>query len=318
MKRLFFALIFFFTIIQCLPVSAHTAHSAKDSIYMFCYFKNNGEDGLHLAASTDGYNWKALFNDSAVLKPAVSKDKLMRDPCIIRGKDGRFHMVWTVSWNDKGIGYASSADLLTWSKQQFIPVMKYEDSTLNTWAPEITYDNKKNRYVIYWSSTIANRFPQADTAAEGKYNHRIYYTTTKDFVNFSETKLLYDPAFSVIDATIKKDNNRFIMFLKNETRYPVEKNLHVAFAKEITGPYSKPGKSITGDYWAEGPTAVRIGSEWIVYFDKYTLHRYGAVASTDLVNWKDISDKVRFPEGTRHGTIFMISKKEYQNLVLSQ
>jgi sucrose-6-phosphate hydrolase SacC (GH32 family) len=82
---------------------------------MFCYFKNNGEDGLHLAYSNDGYNWKAMFNDSSVLKPTVSKDKLMRDPCIIRGKDGKFHMVWTVSWNDKGIGYASSFDLLNWS-----------------------------------------------------------------------------------------------------------------------------------------------------------------------------------------------------------
>lgn len=55
---------------------------------MFCYFKNNGEDALHLAFSNDGYIWKALFNDSFVLKPTVSKDKLMRDPCIIRGKDG--------------------------------------------------------------------------------------------------------------------------------------------------------------------------------------------------------------------------------------
>lgn len=308
-------LVMLFSMQYLMPVSAQTSPAVNDSIYMFCYFKNNGEDGLHLAFSNDGYKWKALFNDSSVLKPAVSKDKLMRDPCIIRGKDGKFHMVWTVSWNDKGIGYASSSDLLHWSDQKFIPVMEYEPQARNTWAPEITYDNKTDNYIIYWASTITNRFPQTDTSAESKYNHRIYYTTTKDFTKFSDTKLLYDPSFSVIDATIKEDSGRYVMFLKNETRSPVEKNLRIAFSQKITGPYSKAGKSITGDYWAEGPTAIKTGDEWIVYFDKYTLHQYGAVSSKDLVNWKDISDKVHFPEGTRHGTVFKIAQKEFQNLV---
>src|SRR5690606_29176436 len=78
-----------------------------DSVYAFSYFKGNGEDGLHLAYSYDGFSWKALNNDQSVLEPELSKDKLMRDPCIIRGGDGRFHMVWTVSWTDQGIGYAS-------------------------------------------------------------------------------------------------------------------------------------------------------------------------------------------------------------------
>ena len=28
--------------------------------YIFAYFKGNGEDGLHLAESQDGYVWKTL------------------------------------------------------------------------------------------------------------------------------------------------------------------------------------------------------------------------------------------------------------------
>lgn len=115
-------------------------------VYTFCYFKNNGQDGLHLAYSNDGYTWKALFNDSPVLKPAVSKDKLMRDPYIIKGGDGKFHMVWTVSWNDRGIGYASSPDLVNWSKQEFIPVMMHEDSARNTWAPENNFRWQEELY----------------------------------------------------------------------------------------------------------------------------------------------------------------------------
>lgn len=281
---------------------------------MFCYFKGNG-DGLHLAYSNDGYNWKALFNDSIILKPTVSKDKLMRDPCIIKGADGKFHMVWTVSWADRGIGYASSPDLIHWSEQQFVPVMMHEDSAKNSWAPEIVYDANKKQYMIYWATTIKGRFPQKDTSAEGRANnHRIYYVTTKNFKDYSKTKLLYDPGFSVIDATIQRDKDRYVMFLKNETRMPVEKNLHVAFAKKVEGPYSKPGPSITGNYWAEGPTALKLGDKWIVYFDKYTAHKYGAVESTDLTTWTDVSDKVKFPPGIRHGTAFVISGEEFKKL----
>jgi hypothetical protein len=238
----------------------------------------------------------------------------MRDPCIIRGGDGKFHIVWTVSWNDRGIGYASSEDLINWSEQKFIPVMQHEEKARNSWAPEITYDSRKKRYMIYWASTIEGRFPKYDTAAESKYNHRIYYTTTKDFVKFKKTKLLFDPSFSIIDATIQQDEKGYVMFLKNETRYPVEKNIRVAHAKKLTGPYSTPGKAITGNYWAEGPTALKIGGEWIVYFDKYTMGKYRAVSSTDLQNWQDISDKITFPKGARHGTVFTITRQEFDKL----
>ena len=43
-----------------------------DDVYLFSYFKNNGEDGLHLAYSYDGLKWTALKNDSSFLKPAVA------------------------------------------------------------------------------------------------------------------------------------------------------------------------------------------------------------------------------------------------------
>lgn len=311
MKKLFLIAFLVAATLSCMNVRAQTG---KDSVYLFSYFKGNG-DGLHLAYSNDGYHWMALLNDSIVIRPTVSNDKLMRDPCIIRGGDGKFHMVWTVSWNDRGIGYASSADLIHWSEQKFVPVMMHEDSAINSWAPEITYDDKKKEYMIYWATTIKGRFPQKDTSAEGKINnHRIYYTTTKDFENYSKTKLLYEPGFSTIDASIVKDNERYVMFFKNETRAPAEKNLRVAFAKNLTGPYGKPSAPITGNYWAEGPTSLKIGGKWIVYFDKYRDHKYGAITSADLVNWADISDNVTFPKGIRHGTAFVVSKEEFEKL----
>lgn len=286
-----------------------------DRIYMFSYFKNNGQDGLHLAYSYDGYSFTALKHDSSFLKPILSKAKLMRDPCIIRGADNLFHMVWTVSWADRGIGYASSPDLINWSEQQYIPVMAHEDSAKNCWAPEITYDAKKKQYIIYWATTIPGRFAAGDTAGDGKYNHRMYYVITKDFKTFSKTKLLYNCDFNVIDASIQQEGKKFIMFLKDETKTPPQKNIRIATSKNLYRNYSLPSAPITGKYWAEGPTAIKIGESWIVYFDKYTEHKYGAVTSTDLVNWTDISDKVIFPKGTRHGTVFTITKEEFGKLV---
>ncbi len=287
---------------------------AGNTVYMFSYFKDNGQDGLHLAYSTDGYRWNALNNDSAVLKPTVAKDKLMRDPCIIRGADNKFHMVWTVSWNDGGIGYANSSDLIHWSEQQFIPVMEDEPTALNCWAPEIIYDKARKVYMIYWATTIPGRFIEGDTAGDEKYNHRLYYTTTKDFKRFNKTKLLYNEGFNVIDATIQKENSRYIMFLKDETKKPPQKNIRIAFSNRLTGNYSKPSAPITGNFWAEGPTAIKINKNWIVYFDKYTQHSYGAVSSANLKDWTDISDKVSFPKGTRHGTVFTVTKKEFEVL----
>lgn len=280
-----------------------------EEIYLFSYFVGNGEDGLHFAYSEDGLIWEALRDGTSYLSPRVGKDKLMRDPCIIKGGDGKYHMVWTVSWTDIGIGYATSDDLVNWSPQQFIPVMANKKGTRNTWAPEITYDKVTGVYMIYWASTIEGLYPETKSKKENGYNHRMYYTTTKDFKTFTDTKLLYEPGFNVIDATISKWNEKFIMFLKDETVEPEQKNIKLAFGDALVGPYSQASNPITGDYWAEGPTAIRIDGKWIVYFDKYINHTYGAVSSSDLNNWEDISDQIHFPEGTRHGSVLKVPRE---------
>ena len=70
---------------QIKPVAV--AKNSEPAVYLFSYFKGNGEDGLHLAFSKDGYKWETLNHDRSFLKPELSKDKLMRDPCIIKGGD---------------------------------------------------------------------------------------------------------------------------------------------------------------------------------------------------------------------------------------
>lgn len=291
------------------------AQGIDDEVLCFSYFKGNGEDGLHLAYSTDGFIWKAFNNDESFLVPVAGKDKLMRDPCIVKGGDGLFHMVWTVSWNEKGIGYAISKDLIHWSEQKYIPVMEHEPDARNCWAPEIFYDASRQEYMIFWATTITGRFPETQSARENSYNHRIYYVTTKDFETLSKTRLLYEHGFNVIDATIVKDKEEYVMFLKDETADPPQKNIRVATSRKLTSGYGKPSMPITGNYWAEGPTVSKIKDQWIVYFDKYRDHKMGAVSSADLINWTDISEKISFPYGVRHGTVFQIPKAVFDKLI---
>lgn len=59
----------------------------------------------------------------------------------------------------------------------------------------------------------------------------------------------------------------------------------------------------------------KISQNWVMYFNKYTQHSMGAVQSTDLVNWTDISDKASFPSGTRHGTVIRVEKSVLDKLM---
>lgn len=86
----------------------------KTDVYMFSCFMGNREDGLHLAYSTDGLDWKVLNDNKSFLTPEVGEDKHTRDSCVIQEPDGKFHLVWTVSWKEKGIAYAHSEDLKNW------------------------------------------------------------------------------------------------------------------------------------------------------------------------------------------------------------
>lgn len=290
-------------------------YAAEEEVYLFSYFKNNGEDGLHLAWSSDGLNFTPLNGDKAILAPQVSDDKLMRDPCIIQGEDGIFRMVWTVSWNAKGIGYAWTKNLIEWSEQKYIPVMEHEPAARNCWAPEVFYDAAASQYLIFWSTTIPGLNPETEAKADKGWDHRMYYVTTRDFETFSAARLLYDAGFNVIDGTLAAHDSRYYLFLKDETRYPPQKNIRMAVSDHAAGPYSAAGEPVTGDYWAEGPTVVKAGEKWVVYFDKYMEHSMGAVSSSDLVNWTDISAEVSFPEGTRHGTILRVKRTVLESLL---
>jgi len=273
--------------------------------YLFSYFTGNGEDGLHLAWSADGYKWGALNDGRSYLRPLVGESKLMRDPCILCGPDGTYHLVWTTAWAGVTIGHATSKDLIHWSEEQAIPVMTNEPGVANCWAPEVAYDDKKQDFVIFWATTIAGKFPETLGTAEQKNNHRMYSTTTRDFVTFTPTRLFYDPGFVVIDATFLRADQGLFLIFKDETLKPVRKHLRMVSAAGYEGPFSDMSAPFTQN-WVEGPTALKVGNDYVVYYDCYRDHHYGAVRSSDLKNWQDITAQISFPKNARHGTVITV------------
>jgi hypothetical protein len=275
---------------------------------------------LFLATSTNGLDWTELKapNGKSFLEPQVG-GKLMRDPCLRLGPDGVFHMVWTTSWGRPPVfGYSSSRDLIHWSEEQAIPVMEQDPTAVNVWAPELFYDAVKKQWLVFWATTIPGRFPATESSGDRNqqvpYNHRIYYVTTKDFTNFSPTKLLYDGGFNVIDATILPARGRFYLVVKDETRDPVAKHLRLAISEQAEGPYGAAGPAITGD-WVEGPSGIQIGPEFYIYFDHYGNPKYyGGVKSPDLEHWQDISAQMSFPKGFRHGTVLRVPEAVVNHL----
>ncbi|EDY82003.1 glycosyl hydrolase, family 43 [Verrucomicrobiia bacterium DG1235] len=282
-----------------------------ESLYLFSYFEDNGQDGLRLAWSQDGLKWHKLNDGQSFLHPQVGESKLMRDPCLARGPDGVYHMVWTDSWHSKTIGYASTRDFVTWSEQKEIPVMAHESTAVNCWAPEIVYDAEGEQFLIFWATTLPEKFTETWYEGENHNNHRIYSTTTKDFQDFTPTKLFFEPGFNCIDSTLLIENDQVYMFFKDESNYPSPmKNLRLAIAENVEGPYTVVEDYITPpDSWVEGPTSVRIGDYVYLYFDAYSDGNYGVLRSKNLKEWVNVSSELSMPDGIRHGTAFSVEKE---------
>lgn len=296
-------------ILACLALFT-ACGTAEKELYVFTSFHEPATDGLRFLYSEDGMHWDSI--PGTWLKPEIGKQQIMRDPSMVRTPDGMFHLVWTSSWKgDLGFGYANSKDLKHWSEQQFIPVMAHDTTTVNVWAPELFYDDEKEQFMVVWASCIPYKF---EKGIEDEFNnHRLYYMTTKDFKTLSETQLLFDPGFSSIDAVlVKRASKDYVMVLKDNTR--PNRNLKISFAESPEGPWSPASDAFTEEF-VEGPSVAKVGEDYLIYFDVYKKKIYGAMRTRDFINFTDITDEVKVPEGHKHGTMFKATESVVKNLI---
>lgn len=280
--------------------------------YVFTSFQEPANEGLRLLVSKDGRHWKRV--DKIFLSPSVGSQKIMRDPSVVKGPDGVYHLVWTTAWRgDRGFGYASSKDLMNWSSPRFIPVMEQETETVNVWAPEIMSIPGTDSFLIVWASTIPHRFPKGQE--EEKNNHRLYATTTQNFQSFTPTRLFYDPGWSAIDAVLvpqKLSTGQYAMVVKNNSR--PARNIAVSFSNSFQGPYGETTPAFSA-HLTEGPSVLRLKKYWYIFFDAYGEKNYQAVKTKDFISFQPANEECSFPEGHKHGTAISISKKHYRKLI---
>ena len=191
--------------------------------YLFGHFVGEGygktENGVKVATGEQmffaladvgqGLKFKDL-NGSTMnnLRPVLSSkvgERGVRDPFILRSPEGdTFYLIATdLSVYTRGgwganngetkftingshsITLWESHDLVNWTEGRLIEVAAPNAGM--AWAPEMIYSEETGEYVIFFSSTLI----ATDDNGEHpyiEYRDCIYYTTTRDFQHFSETK----------------------------------------------------------------------------------------------------------------------------------
>ena len=160
-----------------------------------------------LADVGQGLHFKDMNGStSSNLKPVLSSDVGecgVRDPFMCRSPEGdTFYLIATDlsvyvrgGWNNNA-GQATktgshsiilweSHDLVNWTHSRQIPVARSDAGM--AWAPEMIYCEETGEYYIFFSSTVLDDYSKG---VDAKILERdcVYYTTTRDFKHFSETK----------------------------------------------------------------------------------------------------------------------------------
>ena len=98
--------------IDIFPSTAKAADT--DAAYVFTSFRDADQKFLRFLYSFDGYHWTNV--PGTFLAANAGTNQQFRDPSIVRGPDGMFHLDWTAGWHgDQGFGYANLKDLIHWS-----------------------------------------------------------------------------------------------------------------------------------------------------------------------------------------------------------
>lgn len=234
-----------------------------------------------------------------------------------------------------------------------------DDQPHNTWAPEVHWDPVQKNYAILWSSATAGvegdgghnsggleKDPSRKVKPDLRH-HRTFISRTTDFKDFTDATVFFSPGFSEIDACMAFDagtadpaDGRWVMAAKDEQMQELGgKNIRLTAApadltnpfppkfrsltdpnKPWSAPVAGPDSDVQSNQWVEGPTLLRIGAEWWLYFDRFRLptNRFGLATSKDLVHWTDRTSEVKMPPEAHHGTIFRAPRAVVRQAFSSQ
>ncbi|SKB85825.1 Beta-xylosidase, GH43 family [Lachnospiraceae bacterium] len=318
----------------------------KTTHYLFANFKGeglkNGEQ-IYFDDSEDGLHWNALNNGEPVLTSTLG-EKGLRDPFIIRSPEGdKFYLIATdlnihdipgwgraVDSGSKYIEIYESTDLVNWSEQRQAKVAI--DDAGCTWAPEAFYDEERGEYFVFWASHVDG-------------HHHIYYCTTRDFYNFSETKEWITlknqngDVTDIIDTTInsEKDENGKTVFYRMSKVEAGDNAIiddgdpkggkfeMIEKSDSLYGTWTRvKSKFLNDQVHVEGGTMFRFNEDdadkdhqWCLLLDNYGGIGYypsytGDLSSGEFTRYA--STDYSFATRMRHGTVVQITEDEYKAL----
>ena len=263
-------------------------------------------EALHLAYSHDGLHWTPLNGNQPVLLSTSQTDRI-RDPFVRRGLDGYFHLLATGGAARTDIYYAKSSDLIHWDEHRSLSVMGSSEGARNVWAPEFLVDQDRDDYFVYWSSSHGR---------SGWDDSRIWYCRTGDFQTFTAPQVLFDPGFTVIDATIVPFEGIFYMFFKDERfghQHGERRFIQVATSAHLEGPYTIATEPVTPSI-TEGPALMQAeDGTWYLFFDRCMENAYAVAVGYDLLHWQVVAD-AHFPPNARHGSVLSVTEDELSML----
>lgn len=229
--------------------------------YLFAHFigeQEGNQEQIYFAISEDGLNFKDMNNGKPVLVSGVG-EKGVRDPYLYRSYEGdRFFLIATDlsiynrgGWfqNEQGYYDASttgssnlvlweSTDLINWSEAKLLPIAP--ENAGMAWAPEMIYHEETGEYVVFFSSSIMN----PETKMKAKPN-TIFYVTTRDFINFSDTKIFIDnqcdpdgKAREIIDTTLIKIGDTYYSASKDGDNFEENGGIRILKTKDLFNPDS--------------------------------------------------------------------------------
>lgn len=295
--------------------------------YLFAHMKHEDYGGIYYYISKDAQQWVVL-NDNKTVEPKYSGH-----PDIIKGRDGRYYMIGVSRTQPKRLELWASGDLLSWSVEGPIP----DQAIFNTpgykpdgWysAPKLYFDTDSDQYIISWH---ASKISVGEGGATWWDEMRTFYMLTKDFTTYSTPQRLFDfksEAFkdaATIDAIIRKIGDSYYAIWKDERSNDVAetgKTILISKSKNLTGPYSEPGESVTPktpkgetNNWHEAPALVEQpdGKGWYIFAERYP-NEYVRFDAPDIESpsWRQYV--IGIPD-SRHGCMVRLTDEQYNALV---
>ncbi|AKV55852.1 endo-1,4-beta-xylanase [Bifidobacterium actinocoloniiforme DSM 22766] len=193
----------------------------ETNAYLFAHFTGDEQaptdEQIYFALSRDGRHWEDLRSQGDPVLTWNGGEKGVRDPFIVRGPDGAFHILATDQsifyrggWQEgmatvngsTGLVIWDSPDLVNWSDPRLTDVASPIPGAGMAWAPEASWDDERAQWIVYWATRAGRQEPGNPLSNELGQDVNMYYATSPDLHDFSTPTKWIDRGNDVIDTSM--------------------------------------------------------------------------------------------------------------------